>query len=115
MMKRVGGRGLLLVACAHAHAPRWPCRAGAERFEASTCRRAPPAMKETTLDRLTGPKLFKTVKRHVVPLVPLRPKRERKLVSSSPAIAPPPPPPCSAMCEVPPPTTPPVGEQRAAR
>ena len=33
-------------------------------------------MKETTLDRLTGPKLFKTVKRtegiHAVPLVPLR-------------------------------------------
>ena len=78
-MKRVGLCGgrvglLLLVACAHAaaHAPRWPCRAGAERFEASTCRRAPPAMKETTLDRLTGPKLFKTVKRtegiHAVPL-----------------------------------------------
>ena len=35
-----------------------------------------PTMKETTLDRLTGPKLFKTVKRtegiHAVPLVPLR-------------------------------------------
>ena len=65
-MKRVGL--LLLAACAHAayHAPR-----------VSTCRRAQPAaMKETTLDRLTGPKLFKTVKRtegiHAVPLVPLR-------------------------------------------
>jgi putative oxidoreductase len=37
---------------------------------------SPPIMKETTLDRLTGPKLFKTVAKtegiHAAPLVPLR-------------------------------------------
>jgi len=58
---------LLLVASAAAlQPPRVPARP----------RAAPRPAKETTWDRLTGPKLFKTVKRtegiHAVPLVPLR-------------------------------------------
>ena len=58
---------LFLVASAAAlQPPRVPARP----------RAAPLPAKETTWDRLTGPKLFKTVKRtegiHAVPLVPLR-------------------------------------------
>ena len=54
----------------------WPAASSHQRGTPSSRPSIPLPVKETTWDRLTGPKLFKTVKRtegiHAVPLVPLR-------------------------------------------
>ena len=73
---RVALSALAVWAPAAAYSLNAPCTDRAGAFVPQCGRSVQCSMKETTIDRLTGPKLFKTVAKvegiHAVPLVPLR-------------------------------------------